>query len=71
MRNIRFSTALGAKYDFEDTLWEGLTDQHIKTPMGVTAERLGEKYHVSRHEADEFALDSHMKWKKGVLLHED
>jgi acetyl-CoA acyltransferase 2 len=63
VRNIRFGTGLGKKYEFEDTLWEGLTDNQIKTPMGVTAENLGAKYGVSRQEADEFALRSQTRWR--------
>ncbi|MDR1573100.1 MAG: thiolase family protein [Clostridiales Family XIII bacterium] len=31
------------------------------TPMGVTAENVAERYHVSREEMDEFALESHKK----------
>lgn len=49
----------------EDTLWAGLTDQHIKTPMGVTAENLAEKYELTREQCDAFALRSQQRWKKG------
>ena len=63
VRNIRFGTALGTNYEFEDALWQGLTDQHIKTPMGVTAENLGEKYKLTRKETDEFALKSQNRWR--------
>jgi acetyl-CoA acyltransferase 2 len=58
VRNVRFGTALGGKYEFEDSLWQGLTDQHIKTPMGITAEKLGAMYKVTRQEVDDFALSS-------------
>jgi acetyl-CoA acyltransferase 2 len=63
VRNIRFGTALGSNYEFEDVLWQGLTDQHIKTPMGVTAENLAEKVGVSRKEADEYSLKSQNRWR--------
>ncbi len=49
----------------EDSLWAGLTDQYINTPMGVTAENLAEKYNLSRHEIDAFAFASQNKWKAG------
>ena len=49
----------------EDTLWAGLTDSYIKTPMGVTAENLAEKFSTTRLEADEFALASQARWGKG------
>lgn len=52
----------------EDTLWAGLTDSYIKTPMGVTAENLAEKYGITRLDADEFALASQQRWGKGTLL---
>ena len=35
-------------YQMEDTLWHGLTDEHCKTSMGVTAENLAEKYQITR-----------------------
>ncbi|MGM8365564.1 thiolase family protein [Virgibacillus sp. W0181] len=37
-----------------------------KFSMGVTAERLAKKYHISRQEQDEFALNSQMKAKKAM-----
>lgn len=49
----------------DDTLWTGLIDQQIKTPMGMTAENLAEQYKITRVEADEFGLRSHHLWKKG------
>uniref|UniRef100_A0A915K4J4 Thiolase N-terminal domain-containing protein n=1 Tax=Romanomermis culicivorax TaxID=13658 RepID=A0A915K4J4_ROMCU len=65
VRNIRFGTQLGGNYEFEDTLWQGLTDQLIKTPMGITAENLGAKYNVTRAECDEFSLKSQTRWRLG------
>uniref|UniRef100_A0A915BIZ5 Uncharacterized protein n=1 Tax=Parascaris univalens TaxID=6257 RepID=A0A915BIZ5_PARUN len=64
VRNVRFGTMLGGNYEFEDTLWRGLTDAHIKTPMGMTAENLGAKYNISREEADRYAVRSQTLWKK-------
>ena len=31
-----------------DALWDGLTDSHAGTPMGVTAENLAKKYGITR-----------------------
>nr|QBH73978.1 mitochondrial 3-ketoacyl-coa thiolase [Thermobia domestica] len=64
IRNTRFGTKLGVNYALEDALWVGLTDLHCKTPMGVTAENLAEKYKLTRQEVDEFALRSQQNWKK-------
>lgn len=63
VRNIRFGTRLGADLSMEDTLWASLTDSYCKTPMGVTAENLADKYKVTRQDADDFALKSQMNWK--------
>ena len=49
----------------EDSLWHTLTDWHVKTPMGITAENLAEKYDISRQDADEFGLLSQQRWKAG------
>lgn len=55
-------------------IWATLTDHHIKTPMGVTAENLAKKYGVTREEADKFALRSQQRWgdahKRGVFAEE-
>ncbi|KAJ1359805.1 hypothetical protein KIN20_018606 [Parelaphostrongylus tenuis] len=64
VRNVRFGTVLGTKYEFEDMLWESLTDPYAKLAMGQTAEKLGAQYKVSRTDADEFALRSQQLWEK-------
>ncbi|XP_078276263.1 LOW QUALITY PROTEIN: 3-ketoacyl-CoA thiolase, mitochondrial-like [Rhinoraja longicauda] len=63
VRNVRFGTKLGIDITMEDTLWAGLTDFHIKTPMGITAENLAEQYEISRDECDAYALKSQQRWK--------
>ncbi|MBX3168318.1 MAG: acetyl-CoA C-acyltransferase [Candidatus Eremiobacteraeota bacterium] len=45
----------------EDTLWAALTDTYCGCPMAITAENLAEKYQVTREEADEFAVESHLR----------
>lgn len=42
-----------------DTLWETLMDPIYKIMMGETAERLADKYSITRQEQDEIALRSH------------
>ena len=39
---------LGSGLKMRDSLWDGLTDQHVGTPMGITAENLAEQYDISR-----------------------
>jgi len=64
VRDVRFGTALGTAPQFEDSLWLGLIDSYCKSPMGVTAENLAEKYKIPREEVDQFALRSQTLWKK-------
>jgi len=64
IRNARFGITLGEGREMEDTLWAGLTDSYIKTPMGITAENLAAKYGITRLDADEFALASQDRWAK-------
>jgi len=65
-QNVRFGTKLGNDLSLQDTLWSALTDSHIKTPMGITAESLGAMYSISRSECDAFALSSQYRWAEAV-----
>jgi acetyl-CoA acyltransferase 2 len=56
----RFGTKYGSLKSV-DMLLDALTDQYSKTPMGITAENLAEKFNISREECDEFSLKSHQK----------
>jgi len=62
VRDIRFGTRLGMDPKLEDMMWTSLTDMLAKTPMGVTAENLAEKYNVTREESDNFSLRSQQTW---------
>lgn len=63
VRGVRFGTVLGTSHAFEDTLWAGLTDSYCGLPMGMTAEKLGAQYGITRDEVDNFALRSQQRWK--------
>ena len=56
VRDIRFGTKLGMDPKLEDMMWASLTDALTKTPMGVTAENLAEKYGLTRDQVDAYAL---------------
>ena len=43
---------------FQDLLWEALLDSHCGLTMAQTAEKLAERYGVTREEADRVALNS-------------
>uniref|UniRef100_A0A0K0EH02 3-ketoacyl-CoA thiolase, mitochondrial n=1 Tax=Strongyloides stercoralis TaxID=6248 RepID=A0A0K0EH02_STRER len=62
VRGTRFGTTLGKPYEFEDSLWSGLTDAYVNKPMAITAEKLGEMYKISRNEVDEYANKSQIRW---------
>lgn len=56
----RFGTKYGA-LKTQDLLLDTLTDQHVQTPMGITAENLAVDYKVSKDDSDEYAYKSHLK----------
>ena len=58
----RWGVGLGQSMEYKDSLWAGLTDALAGTPMGITAENLGEKYGVTRQECDDFAVRSQNLW---------
>ncbi|XP_004225828.2 3-ketoacyl-CoA thiolase, mitochondrial [Ciona intestinalis] len=62
LRDARFGTKLGIDLKLEDSLWAGLTDMHCKTPMGVTAENLAEKYGLTREDTDAYAMLTQQRW---------
>src|SRR5260370_42382592 len=53
-----------------DGLWDAFYDYH----MGITAENVAERYHISRQEADAYALRSHQRaaqaMQSGFFLHQ-
>ncbi|KAL7560809.1 hypothetical protein ACA910_013295 [Epithemia clementina (nom. ined.)] len=71
---VRWGVNLGQGIAFRDALWDGLTDSHVKTPMGMTAENLAQKYNITREECDEFAVLSQTRWaaaqEAGLFRHE-
>ncbi|KAJ2162383.1 3-ketoacyl-CoA thiolase, mitochondrial [Coemansia sp. RSA 552] len=64
LRNVRWGAKFGPEYlKMEDTLMAALTDRHPDVvPMAITAERLADKYGVTRAECDEFAHRSQQRW---------
>jgi acetyl-CoA acyltransferase 2 len=48
----------------EDLLWAALTDSHCNLSMAQTAEKLAERYGVTREEADEVAYRSQRRTKQ-------
>lgn len=63
VRNMRFGTRFGFDLKLEDSLWEGLTDPHVKLSMALTAENLAVQHKISREDCDKYALQSQQRWK--------
>ncbi|HXX53287.1 MAG TPA: acetyl-CoA C-acetyltransferase [Thermodesulfovibrionales bacterium] len=54
---VRFGDVLTKDAMLYDGLWEAYNDYH----MGITGERVAQKYGITREDADRFALQSHQK----------
>jgi acetyl-CoA acetyltransferase family protein len=74
LRGARFGTKLGQAPALEDSLWDSLRDTYCGLPMGDTAENLGQRYGVSRADADAYALTSQQRaksaWDAGAFRQE-
>jgi acetyl-CoA C-acetyltransferase len=49
-----------------DLLWRAMQEYPVGGGMGIAAERLAEKYNISRQEQDELALNSHMRAARAI-----
>jgi len=63
VRGARWGLRLGPA-PLEDLLWESLKDPQCGLSMAETAEKLAEKYRLTREEVDQVALDSQRRAKK-------
>ena len=52
-----------AGQQFQDSLWEALTDSNCGLTMAQTAEKLAERYGVTREDADQVAVNSQLRAK--------
>jgi acetyl-CoA C-acetyltransferase len=57
VRGARWGLRLGSA-EFQDYLWESLTDSYCGCDMANTAENLADRYGITRQEVDEYALRS-------------
>ncbi len=65
IKNARWGLRLRHQ-ELSDGVWDGLFDQHSGLIMGMTAENVAEKYHVSREDQDKFAYRSQVRAKKAI-----
>jgi acetyl-CoA acetyltransferase family protein len=74
VRGARWGIRLGPASQFEDTLWESLSDPQCGFSMAETAENLAEKYALARKDVDEVAFRSQQRaakaWEECVFEHE-
>ncbi|MHC4873381.1 MAG: thiolase family protein, partial [Planctomycetota bacterium] len=61
---MRAGSKLGDAKALDTVVSDGLTDAFGHYHMGMTAEALADKYHISREEQDIFALESQQKYAK-------
>ncbi len=66
---IRGGIKLGPMTFADSAVLDGLTDAFSGEHMGITAERVAEKYNLTREEIDKFSYESHQKaakaWQEG------
>ena len=65
IKNARWGLRLRHQ-ELSDGVWDGLMDHYTGLIMGMTAENVAEKYHISREDQDELALTSQMRAKKAL-----
>lgn len=58
VRGARWGLRLGPAGNFEDTLWESLTDTYCGFSMAQTAENLADEYDLTREDVDAYAVRS-------------
>jgi acetyl-CoA C-acetyltransferase len=65
LKNARWGLRLRHQ-ELSDGLWDSLTDHYTGLIMGMTAENVAEKFHISREDQDEFAYTSQMRTKQAI-----
>lgn len=66
----RWGRRMGHSQLTDTILSDGLTDAFSGIHMGITAENLAERFHISREEQDAFALNSQEKALKAIENHQ-
>jgi acetyl-CoA C-acetyltransferase len=66
IRSLRWGMKFGDVSITDTMVYDGLWDVYNNYHMGITGERIAEKYGITREEADEFAFGSHQKAKRAI-----
>jgi len=65
IKNARWGLRI-RHHELSDGVWDGLMDHYTGLIMGMTAENVAERYHISREDQDELAFSSQMRAKKAL-----
>lgn len=66
MRGVRFGGIRMGHSELEDLMTAALTDAYSQMPMALTAEKLGEKYGITRQQVDEFSILSQQRYDEAL-----
>ncbi len=66
IRSMRWGVKFGDVQVTDALIYDGLWEVYNGYHMGITGERIAEKYGITREEADEFALMSHQKALRAI-----
>ncbi len=66
VRNIRWGLKFGDLSMVDSMLHDGLWDAYNNFLMGMTGERIAEKYNISREESDSFSLESNRRAARAI-----
>jgi acetyl-CoA C-acetyltransferase len=67
LKRARFGYNIGDGVLVDHMVHDGLWDYFNQIHMGMTAEYIGERFHVSRADSDQMAYESHMKAQKATI----
>lgn len=65
-RGMRFGGIRMGNAELEDYMTSALTDSYAKSPMAITAEKLGEKYGITREQSDRYSIQSQTRYKEAL-----
>ncbi len=66
VRNIRWGLKFGDLSMADSMLYDGLWDVYNNFLMGITGERIAEKFGITREESDAFSLESNRKASRAI-----
>lgn len=67
VRGVRFGGIRMGHSELEDFLTAALTDSYVGLPMAMTAEKLGEKYGITRDQVDQFSIQSQKRYHSAQI----